>query len=217
MLRRTSRERRPRVDAGFTLIELLVTVAIMGFVVTGLVGIIMSYLKTSTDTQSRMTESLDLQFVTAYWQRDVSSLGVRTNVYDDDEDVHSFRLLRSVNLARCAGTGSPVVTLAWSEYDSTDSDAVPPMVKVTYVTRANGAARLDLVRIRCGSEPSEIVVARNLTAVPSVVCTGGGVSGCADTSDKVPTKIAMTLTISDPEGHGNTDLSETIAGERRQT
>lgn len=211
------RRRRPAGDSGFTLVELLATISIMGFVVAGLTGILFNYLRTTTDTQSRMTESLDLQFVTAYWQRDVSSLGVRTNVYDDDEDVHSFGLLRSVNLGPCAGAGTPVITLAWSDYVSKVSNDVPPTVKVTYVTRANGAGRLDLVRIRCGSEPSEVIVARNLTADPSVVCTGGGVSGCGDSSDKVPTQVALTLTISDPDGRGNTDLSETIVGERRQT
>lgn len=208
--------RRAR-DAGFTLVEVMVTVAIMGVIVIGLTGVVISYLRTTTDTRSRMTESLDLQFVTAYWQRDVSSIGVRSEDYDDAEDVHSYPTKQSVGLERCAGAGEPVVTLAWSEYSSTVSEKEPDLVKVTYAVRDNGGGRKDLVRIRCGPAPSTTVVATNLTVVPDVDCTGGGVTDCADDSGRVPTRITMTLTISDSEGHGRTTISETIAGERRQT
>ncbi|MDQ6524551.1 prepilin-type N-terminal cleavage/methylation domain-containing protein [Nocardioides sp. LHD-245] len=209
--------RRARGDAGFTLMEVMVTVAIMGVIVTGLTGVVISYLRTTTDTRSRMTESLDLQFVTAYWQRDVSSIGVRSKDYDDDEAVHSYPTKQSVGLDRCPGDGAPVVTLAWSEYSSTVSEKEPDLVKVTYAVRDNGGGRKDLVRIRCGSAPSTTVVATNLTVAPDVICTGGGVTGCGDATGRVPTRITMTLSISDSEGYGRTTISETIAGERRQT
>ena len=66
-----------RREDGFTLPELIITVAIIGIIAAGLTGVVISYLKTTTDTQSRLTESHDVQFAAAYWQRDVASIGVR--------------------------------------------------------------------------------------------------------------------------------------------
>ncbi len=208
--------RRPRGDDGFTLVEVIVTVAIMGVIVTGLTGVVISYLTTTTDTQSRLTESQDLQFATSYWQRDVASIGVRSTVYDASDDVHSYPLQRSVDVAPCPGAGDPVVTLAWSEYTSLDSQAAPTTVRVTYLTRPAGD-RLELVRRRCGSTPSEFVVADNLSEAPTVACTGGGVSGCGDASGKVPGRITMTLRVLAADGHGGAPFTATIEGERRQT
>ncbi len=69
--------RTPRREDGFTLPELIITVTIIGIIAAGLTGVVISYLKTTTDTQSRLTESHDVQFAAAYWQRDVASIGVR--------------------------------------------------------------------------------------------------------------------------------------------
>ncbi|KRA37625.1 MULTISPECIES: prepilin-type N-terminal cleavage/methylation domain-containing protein [unclassified Nocardioides] len=213
------RLRRARRDpSGFTLIELLITVVIMGTISAGIAGVVISYLKFSVDTQSRMTESQDLQFVTAYWQRDVASIGVRSNVYNDDEAVHSFALEQSVGLSACAGpSGStPLVTLAWSEYSSLDSDASPTTIKVTYVTKPDGT-RFDLIRVRCGTSPTTVEVADNLTATPVITCAGAGGSSCTGAGVNVPASVSLTLSILDAEGNGTTNYTETISGERRQT
>ena len=66
-----------RREDGFTLPELIITVTIIGIIAAGLAGVVISFLKTTTDTQSRLTESHDVQFAAAYWQRDVASIGVR--------------------------------------------------------------------------------------------------------------------------------------------
>ncbi|MCX6399895.1 MAG: prepilin-type N-terminal cleavage/methylation domain-containing protein [Propionibacteriales bacterium] len=209
-----------QADDGFTLIELLVTVIIMGTIAAALAGVVISYLKHTVNSQSRMTESLELQFVTAYWQRDVSSIGVRGTTYNDAD--LAFPLVRSVNVAPCAAAASlnQVVTLAWNQYINPELEVDDPaglvQVKVTYGTRGS-SGDLELVRVRCGTEPAEVVVAEHLTAV-AVTCTGGGVSGCNDNTGAVPTRITMTLSVRDPEGQGNTDIvNQTIEGERRQT
>ncbi|WP_436698599.1 PulJ/GspJ family protein [Nocardioides sp. BYT-33-1] len=221
MLGRAGPDRAPRRDddRGFTLIEVLTTVAILGVISSALVGIVISYLKHTVDTQSRMTESLELQFVTAYWQRDVSSVGVRSTTYDDDD--HAFPLVRSVNVGPCPAAAAldEVITLAWSQYVDPDLESDDPAgvveVKVTYGTRGT-AGDLELVRVRCGTAPSELVVAEHLTAVMPE-CSGG-VSGCDDDTGAVPTRISLTLGVRDPEGHGATDIEDqTIAGERRQS
>lgn len=210
--------RSRRNEAGFTLIELLATVIIMGTIAAGIAGVVISYLKFTVDTQSRMTESQDLQFVTAYWQRDVASIGVRTNAYNDDESVHSFALEQSVNIGPCAAPAesTDVITLAWSEYESLVSEDVPTTVRVTYFARDNGPG-YDLVRVRCGSSPTQVVVADNLTEPPGVECAGPSGTSCTGSGTNVPTSIDLTLTVSDVEGQGTTTYTETISGERRQT
>ncbi|WP_278256421.1 hypothetical protein [Nocardioides convexus] len=105
---------------------------------TALVGVVMGYLRNTVDTQSRLTESQDVQFVATYWQRDVASIGVRSY----DAVTKTFPLQQSVNVApACAlPAGAPVVTLAWSEYASADSTATPTRMTVTYLARSAGSA-----------------------------------------------------------------------------
>ena len=69
-------------------------VAIIGIIGSALTGVVISYLKTTADTESRLVESHDVQFAAAYWQRDVSSIGVRSY----DPGTKTFPLQQSVNV-----------------------------------------------------------------------------------------------------------------------
>lgn len=223
----TSTRPRTASDDGFTLIELVVTVAIVGIIVVSLTGVVISYLKTSVSTAARLTESHDVQFTAAYWQRDIASIGVRSSTYDRSDTVHSFPLRQSVNITPACSLPSGAsyttsVTLAWSSYTSLDSSAPATTVTVSYVTEptgAGGSAPYRLVRVRCTGSTldSDVTVADNLTAAPAVACTGGGVAGCSDASGAVPTTVTMTLTSADPDNHDGSTYSATLLGERRET
>ena len=109
-------------------------------------GVVISYLKTTTDTQSRLTESHDVQFAAAYWQRDVASIGVR----GWDSVTKTFPLQQSVNITPACSlpAGTRVVTLAWSEYTDLDSTATPTTITVSYVAETDTGG-YNLLRVRC--------------------------------------------------------------------
>jgi len=201
-------------EEGFTLPELIITVTIIGIIATSLTGVVISYLKTTTDTQSRLTESHDVQFAAAYWQRDVASIGVRN--YDPVNK--SFDLQQSVNVAApaaCAPAGTtPVVTLAWSEYTDLDSTATPKTITVAYVTEPD-AGGFNLIRVRCNgaTKDSELEVMHSLNAPPTVSCD----VGCSGTGSSVPKVVEISVSVLDPDGGGTTALTATLSGERRQT
>ena len=213
----TADRARPETDGGFTLIELVISVAISGIVVAALTGVVLSYLRTTVDTQARLTESHDVQFAAAYWQRDVASVGVRSTTYDTAS--HSFPLQQSVGLPACAlpAGATAVVTLAWSEYTSAVSTAAPTTVRVTYATRAE-AGSYELLRVRCGSQESTIQLADSLVAQPEATCVqSGGGSVCTGTGDQVPRSVELRLRAQDSSAHDPRPYAATLSGERRQS
>lgn len=205
--------RRPNDDQGFTLIELMATIAIIGVIAAALTGVVLSYLKTTVATESRLTESHDVQFVAAYWQRDVASIGVRGY----DSGTKTFPLQQSVDVTPACSlpSGTTVVTLAWSEYTSLDSTALPDAVTVSYVAQANGSS-FDLIRRRCSGATidSTVEVAHSLNAVPTKACVP---NPCTGSGANVPGSISLNLSVLDPDGNGTTAYTATLTGERRQS
>jgi prepilin-type N-terminal cleavage/methylation domain-containing protein len=213
---------RTRSDDGFTLIELVVTVAIVGVIVAGLAGVILRFLQDTVDTETRLTESHDVQFTAAYWQRDVASIGLRSSTYNTSS--HSFALLQSVStsaaLASCTlPSGTTVVTLAWSEYSSLDSQGSPDKVTVSYVAQADGTV-YKLFRVRCegATKDSQQEVAHNLRVVPTVACvTASGGTTCTGDDSNVPTIVKLSLDARAPGAHDSSSYTATLVGQRRQT
>jgi len=201
-----------RREDGFTLPELIITVTIIGIIASALTGVVISYLKTTTDTQSRLTESHDVQFAAAYWQRDVASIGVR----GWDSNTKSFPLQQSVdvNPACSLPTGPVVVTLAWSEYTSLDSTATPTTITVSYVAETDTGG-YNLLRVRCtgSTVDSSFELTHSLNALPTVSCD----VSCTGAGANVPTVVELHLSVLDPDGHGTTAYTATLSGERRQT
>jgi prepilin-type N-terminal cleavage/methylation domain-containing protein len=200
-----------RREEGFTLPELLITVTIMGIIAAALTGVVISYFKTTTDTQSRLTESHDVQFAAAYWQRDVASIGVRTF----DAGTKAFPLQQSIDVtpACTLPTGTRVVTLAWSEYTELDSTATPTTITVSYVAEPDTGG-YNLLRVRCtgGAQDSSIEVMHSLNALPTVTCNVACTS-----APNVPTIVELNVSVLDPDGRGTTAYTATLSGERRQT
>jgi prepilin-type N-terminal cleavage/methylation domain-containing protein len=218
---RASLRRLRDEETGFTLIEMVMTVGILGIIVSALTGVVLSYFRVTVDTEVRLTENHDVQLAAAYWQRDVASIGVRSNVYDTAS--HSFALQRSVDVAGCPLTGAsagatPVVTLAWSEYTSLDSSAAPGKVGVTYAYRAGA-----LYRVRCdlatSAVSSTLKLADNLSAAPVASCFDPArtSTACTGTGGNVPAFVDLRLQVLDASGHDDTIYDRTLSGERRQS
>lgn len=212
--------RRLRDDSGFTLIELLLASVIIGVITLPLGNLVIEYLRTTTQTQGRLHESHDSQLTAAFFSQDVASIGVRNS-----SDV----LTQSTGTAAIGGSApdcasgisgmTRVLVLAWDQHSSAGAKSV---VGVEYVTRSQTvgtSTELQLVRLHCttsGSPDATTVLAHNLTAAPTVTCSGNGTSGCNDGTN-IPSLITMNLSIRDVDNPGGTPYTIAVSGQRRQT
>jgi prepilin-type N-terminal cleavage/methylation domain-containing protein len=211
------RSRRTRGDDGFTLIELVMSVAILGIVSAALLGIVFQYVKTTSDTSARLNESTDEQFVSTYWQNDVSSLGRRSlalasATFSTDQSV----FVGSAGPGGCgSAVGSVAVAFAWNEFEVGAAAPADPWgskpQQVAYVTVPNGS-RFLLQRVRCknGVAGTPLTVAHNLTAAPTISCD----TSCGSTT--LPNRVSMRFTVKDAANANSQGYTTTVSADRRQ-
>ncbi len=213
MLERLGRRR----DDGFTLIEMVLTVAILGIITATLLGVVLQYLKTTSDTSARLSESTDQQFISSYWQNDVSSLGQQTLSPSGTLTTAQSVFVNAAGPSNCGTSlGSVVVALAWNEFDvnpaNPDNAWRTTPHEVAYVTVPAGS-RLWLKRVRCrdGATSQPQTVARNLTAKPDITC-----DTTCESSTSPPNRVSMTFNVRDADNANSQGYTATVSADRRQ-
>jgi prepilin-type N-terminal cleavage/methylation domain-containing protein len=206
-----------RRDDGFTLIEMVITVAILGIISVALCGVMFQYFTSTTATSARLNESTDEQFVSTYWQNDVSSLGRRsfatsTNTFVVDQSV----FVGAASSGDCGyGIGSRVVGFGWNEFETDPTAPDPWSTKaqgVAYVTVPNAGGGLTLQRVRCkgAAVGTPLTVAHNLTGTPAISCD----TTC--TAATPPNRVSMTFSVKDAKTPGSPGYTTTVSADRRQ-
>ena len=208
---------RSREDDGFTLIEMVMTVAIMGIVSATLIGVVFQYLKTTSDTSARLNESTDQQFISTYWQNDVSSLGRQT--FGGSVPLSPARsvFVNAPGPSNCGtAVGTVVVAFAWNEFNvnaanPNDAWGTTPH-EVAYVTVPAGS-RLLLKRVRCrnGATSQPQTVAHNLTAKPNIAC-----DTTCESPTSPPNRVSMTFIVKDADNTTSQGYTTTVSADRRQ-
>lgn len=211
------RLRAMRGEGGFTLIEMVMSVTILGIISATLLGVMLQYLSTAGDTGARLNESTDQQFISAYWQNDVSSLGrrsltVATATFATEQSV----FVGSAGPGGCGSAVGPVVVVfAWNEFEvdapAADRAWDTTAQEVAYVTVPSGS-RMLLQRVRCsnGSITSRQSVAHHLTGTPTISCD----TSCGAASP--PNRVSMTFTVKDADNLESQGYTTTVSADRRQ-
>jgi prepilin-type N-terminal cleavage/methylation domain-containing protein len=194
-------------EEGFTLIELIIAIAILGIVIPSLGGAVIALLHNSNATNQRLVQSHDAQIAAAFFANDVESADVSPTATSP---------LSSTD-GRCDNGATPILRLAWTEYDTTQGVASPhvaayklavygtsgpasaPVLHRYFCTGANHGSALSLT--------SSVVIASNLASLGSATavvdsCPGGYPRG-------------VTLTVTDATVGGVPGYVLQLTGTRR--
>lgn len=218
-----------RDDDGFTLIELVITVAIVAIISMALIGTVWEYLRLGNQTSTRLNESTDQEFVSAYWQQDVSSLGDHGFAVGAAAPIFDAQAVWQGALppglpASCASlvTGTPLISLAWSEYPG-DPDSTITWTNKTPNYAIYFTSGAQMYRVRCGTTSTKLIVARHLdpSNPPTTACAdaSGAVVGCPDATHPAPPwSVSMTISVRDATQAvpASTAYRATLKAQRRQ-
>ncbi len=202
--------RLPRqADGGFTLIELVITIVIMGIITLPLGNFALAYFKNVADTQSRLSDSHDIQIAAAYFSQDVANIGVRPSMTST-----SFQQSVWVGTAPApcaAALGNAALLLKWG--DPLDYTVIH---SAAYVVESG-----TLHRVYCASgtsAPIDVTVVHNLQAVNTPQCTATGGASTACDGATPPATISLPLVISSGPGDRAAPSGPVnLTGQRRQS
>lgn len=208
LTRQTCRAR----DGGFTLIELLITIAIMGVLTLPLGNLVISYFENRVQVTARLSESHDAQIAAAYFAQDAASIGVRNGSNVLQQSVWAGPT--SGAPYSCGSGGTPILLLAWDQFDNAGAKTT---IEVAYRTDSTGA---QLMRYSCpGPSATQAATTVMHDLVSATVGCPTDTLACANNPD-VPTQLNLKLTIKDSTD-SETDSSKyytvTLSGQRRQT
>ncbi|CRK54996.1 hypothetical protein [Alloactinosynnema sp. L-07] len=201
-----------RDEAGFTLVELLMAIVVLAVITVPLAGMLISGLRNTTTTSSRMELSHDAQITSTYFGRDVATVGIRDYESAAGAGGVAFKPSIQENAAfdaggyACGTASTPVARLRLlsDHWDSSGAEPVMTVHVVGYYLEGT-----ELHRIKCAGTVTDIVVAHNVVAGSLAVDCGGPCGTAA-----VPQQVTMTFTVSKP---GADPYPISLNGQRRQT
>lgn len=155
-------------ESGFTLIELMVAIVILGIIVVPITTAIIVGLLTTTDAQTRLTETQNAVISSAFWAGDAQSADGTVATSGNPP----------------CGSNSGVTTVAKFQWAD---DLSPTNVAAYFVKTTSGVRGLYRRFCRGSTQVTEATIAPELTtaSVPVVACTPSCVK---------PTSVKLTMT-----------------------
>ena len=202
-----------RDDAGVTLLELIVAVVLMGVITLPLANFVMAYLENYSQTESRMSDSHDIQISAAYFSQDVANDGLRNDSLAPVQSVWTT----GFPAGYCGHSigGTPLVLLMSDDPTAPNSGTATDAIEsVAYVAVAS-----TLHRVSCANSVlvSDTQVVHNLVypdaTNPSPVTCPTTAATCAAVSP--PAMVNLQLSLRAPAD--GTVSHVTLTGQRRQS
>ena len=203
-----------RDDAGVTLLELIVAVVLMGVITLPLANFVMAYLENYSQTESRMSDSHDIQISAAYFSQDVANDGLRNDSLAPVQSVWTT----GFPAGYCGHSigGTPLVLLMSDDPTApvsggTATDAVDSVAYVAVAGTLHRVACIIAVLL------SDTTVVHNLVypdaTNPSPVTCPTTVATCAAVTP--PAMVNLQLSLRAPAD--GTVSHVTLTGQRRQS
>lgn len=214
-----------REDEGFTLLELIMAIVIMGIITLPLGNFILQYFTNFQQTQTRFSDSHDVQIATAYFGQDVSNIGFRNGTTTLQQSIWVVNGSVPFPAAPYCGSasGTPLTLMKWDDwaYNSTTNTATSTSHSAAYVYVTSTKT---LNRVYCDSGATvsaSSVLAHNIVYPDSanaspVFCTDAAGANTPCDAATPPPIVKLKLSIqgkTDPA----IDRSTILTGQRRQT